>query len=198
MWKELRNLGLDPATATADPIPDFTMGDLRGPVDLLCHELVRRFRAESFLTSIFSKRIDYYERFPIFDWRDFPTLKINPGTTRIDYGPGDVAKSETVIDMCIAENALECTTVPYGYPTIHTLIGWFQQYLHSQGVFKVRIAGGQPFGIAHYSRPGNISAFVEPDEKTGRAIWNTRVPWIFTMYDLASTQKNENVTLASP
>lgn len=198
MWRKLKDLGLEPATATSDSPPIYTMGDLQGTVDPLCHELVRRLRADQFMTRLFGSRIDYYEFLPAFDWRDFPVLKIIPGDRDIDYGVGNITESHDFpVEFIVTENADECMGVPYGYPTIQTLASRMHAFLNAQGTFRV-LANSVSVGLARYSRPGRIARLPQAQQSNQgtRAIMNTRIPWLFTLMDVASTQKNYNVAAA--
>lgn len=201
MWQQLQSLGFTPAVITDATVadPNFTsMGDLLGSTDLLCHEIIRRLKRESFMTNLF-KQIDYFERQPIFDWRDFPSFRIVPGNATIDYGVGDLAVNQIVIESVISENAQICTPVPYGRPTIHMVFAWLQSFFNGAGIFNASINGGQPSGIANYSRPGSVRQFVEVKEGQGttptRAVWSASLPWLFTLHNIASTQKNENISI---
>ena len=196
MWQHLAAAGLQPATATGPDPVTFTMGDLQGSVDLLCHELVRRFRADALLSTLFGSRIDYFEHFPRLDFRNFPTLKIMPGAITQDYGVGDEVRPVCPIDCVIGEDALDNTPVPYGAPTVRTLQSYLEQLINNYGSFKVVVGSAGEIPTVRYGRPGPIAVFPDVDQTSGRVIWNTKVTWIFDLLDVASTQRNLFVSAA--
>lgn len=197
MWAELKSAGLDPMTATNDLPPVVTMGDVLGSVDPLCHELVRRLRADSFFGSFFVT-IDYFERFPLLDMRDRPNLKIIPNTRPAAvYGPGDVSDDDGFqLDFWVSENGGNLTPVLEGYPTINTLHARLAAFIHAQSPFNVQV-NFETVPLARYNRPGPLRSLNEPTvDKSGILIANTQMPWFFDLENLASSQKNYNVAAA--
>lgn len=203
MWQILKKLGYAPSTASDDDIPIYTRGDTKGSIDLLCHEIRRRMVRESFLTDIYGTvdvpnvaRIDYFERPPVFDFRDWPAMSIQIGAVKVDWGVGPVMENEFPILLTIFEDALWAEPVEPGAPTMRTHIADIYELYQSWGTFQVNI-DGENVPTVRYSRPGNVQELVQEFPGTAqvpkRVNWMTRIPIIFEVVDNAVTQVNLNV-----
>lgn len=196
-WETLRDKGLwVPATATNDDPPAYTPGDLIGPVDIILHEMRRRFALLTPLTTLFQDRIDYYENFPILDFDNLPALRIVLSSHTPGYSPGEIVENRIGVDVVISSDMSAIVPVTYGAPTVSSLQAYLRTQVHSMEPFNVMIDGNPPVGLVKNSFPGPVRARVEPSLDGSRFVWHNHMQWNLEMDDEAISGINFNVAHA--